>query len=229
MVTGGSQGIGLAAVRALTAQGHRVMAASRTSRIPADVCAVPCDVAAPDGPSRAVRVIADLHGPVEILVANAGITDDAVLPGMSERQFQRVLDTNLTGVFRTMRAVLPTMVTTGWGRVVIVSSVTGLWGAPGQANYAAAKAGLVGLCRTAAREAAVHGVTVNIIAPGFIETSMTEGLSAARKKDLLAQIPMGRPGTPEEVSTCIAWLAAEDAGYVTGAVLPVAGGLGMGW
>ena len=168
------------------------------------------------------------HGPVEVLVANAGITDDTLLMRMSEDQFTRVLDTNLTGAFRCAKRATASMLRAKWGRMIFISSVVGLTGAPGQVNYAASKAGLVGLARSIARELGSRNITANVVAPGFIETDMTAALPEARKTEVLGQVPAGRYGSADEVAGAVTFLASDAAGYVTGAVLPVDGGLGMG-
>ena len=189
---------------------------------------VPCDVTDTAAVDKAVeRVEAEL-GTVDVLVANAGVTDDKLLLQMDEASFTSVLDTNLTGAFRLVKRALPKMLRARRGRVVFISSIAGLSGSPGQANYAASKAGLIGFARSLARELGSRNITVNVVAPGFIETDMTAVLGPARRHEMLAQVPLRRFGLAEEVAGTVHWLASEDAAYVTGAVIPVDGGLGMG-
>lgn len=189
---------------------------------------VPCDVTDTAAVDKAVeRVEAEL-GTVDVLVANAGVTDDKLLLQMDEASFTSVLDTNLTGAFRLVKRALPKMLRARRGRVVFISSIAGLSGSPGQANYAASKAGLIGFARSLARELGSRNITVNVVAPGFIETDMTAVLGPARRDEMLAQVPLRRFGLAEEVAGTVHWLASEDAAYVTGAVIPVDGGLGMG-
>jgi 3-oxoacyl-[acyl-carrier protein] reductase len=228
LVTGGSRGIGLAVARAFAAQGDRVAVTHRTSAPPSDLFAVACDVTDPSSVDEAfTRVEAEL-GPVEVLVANAGVNDDTLLLRMSEEQFGRVLDTNLTGAWRCAKRAATKMLRARWGRMIFISSVVGLYGSPGQTNYAASKAGLVGLARSITRELGSRGITANVVAPGFIETDMTDALPAERRAEYLKAIPAGRFAQPDEVAGAVTWLASDAAGYVTGAVIPVDGGLGMG-
>src|SRR5205823_6451675 len=168
------------------------------------------------------------HGPVEVLVSNAGITDDTLLMRMSEDQFIRVVDANLTGGYRVARRAVRNMLRVRWGRIVFISSAVGLMGSPGQVNYAASKAGLVGMARSITRELGARNITANVVAPGFIATDMTESLSAERKQQILATVPLARYGEAEEVAAAVTFLASDAAGYITGAVLPVDGGLAMG-
>jgi NAD(P)-dependent dehydrogenase (short-subunit alcohol dehydrogenase family) len=228
LVTGGNRGIGLSIAQAFTAQGDRVAVMHRGSEAPAGLYAVRCDVTDADAVDAGFAAVERDLGPVEVLVANAGVTDDTLLMRMSEQQFTRVLDTNLTGAFRCAKRAATRMVRGRWGRMIFISSVVGLYGSAGQANYAASKAGLVGLARSIARELGSRNVTANVVAPGFVETDMTAALPAERKDEYRKAVPLGRFASPQEVAGVVTWLASDGAGYVTGAVIPVDGGLGMG-
>ncbi|MEU5365719.1 3-oxoacyl-ACP reductase FabG [Streptomyces sp. NPDC005925] len=228
LVTGGNRGIGRAIAEEFLGKGDRVAVTYRNEPPDGKMLGVRCDVSDPEQVDAAFTAVEQELGPVEILVSNAGITDDRPMLRMREEQFSRVLDTNLTGGWRCARRALPKMLRARWGRIVFLSSVAGLRGNPGQVNYAASKAGMVGMARSMARECAVAGITVNVVAPGLIETDMTASLPAARKEAHLKEIPAGRAGSAEEVAATVSWLAGERAGYVTGAVIPVDGGLGMG-
>ncbi len=237
LVTGGNRGIGLACVQRFLALGDRVAATYRGTPPPLDglppdqvarLLPVTCDVTRPDEVGAAFdRVEAEL-GRVQVLVANAGITRDTLLLRMDEEAWQAVLDTNLTGAYRVVRRALGPMVRARGGRVVLMSSVSALLGSPGQVNYAAAKAGLVGMARSLAREVGSRGITVNVVAPGIVETDMIAALGDARAEQLRSMVPLGRSASPGEIAGAVAFLASEDAAYITGAVLAVDGGLAMG-
>jgi NAD(P)-dependent dehydrogenase (short-subunit alcohol dehydrogenase family) len=228
LVTGGNRGIGLAIARALACDGHRVAVTHRSSTAPDGLFAVPCDVTDVDAVDAAFSAVEAEQGAVEVLVSNAGITADGLLLRMSEEQFTSVLDANLTAAYRVAKRAARGMLKTRWGRMVFISSVVGLTGAPGQANYAASKAGLVGLSRSIARELGSRSITANVVAPGYVDTDMTATLTPERRAQITSSIPLGRQATPTEVASAVRWLATDDAGYVTGAVIPVDGGIGMG-
>lgn len=228
LVTGGNRGIGLAVAQAFAAQGDRVAVTHRGSGVPDGLLGLTCDVTDPGQIDKAVTAAEEAHGPLDAVVANAGVTDDRLILRMSDSDFGRVLDTNLGGAFRVARRAVETMVGRRRGRLVFVSSVAGLRGSAGQANYASSKAGLVGLARSLARELGPRGITANVVAPGLVDTDMTEALSARQRDRILQDVPLGRSARPSEVASAVLWLASEQAGYVTGAVLPVDGGLGMG-
>jgi NAD(P)-dependent dehydrogenase (short-subunit alcohol dehydrogenase family) len=228
LVTGGNRGIGLAIAQAFAKQGDRVAITHRGSGAPDGLFGVTCDITDPTAVDAAFTTIEAELGPVEVLVANAGITDDTLLMRMSEDQFTRVLDTNLTGAWRCARRAATKMVRGRWGRMIFISSVVGLYGGAGQVNYAASKAGMVGVARSIARELGSRNITANVVAPGFIETDMTAVLPEDRKAAIIKAIPAGRLATADEVASVVTWLAGDQAGYVNGAVIPVDGGLGMG-
>ena len=228
LVTGGNRGIGRAIAEAFRDAGDRVAVTSRGGGAGEGLYAVACDVTDPAQVDAAFDDVEAHQGPVEVLVANAGITRDTLLLRMGEDDWGAVLDTNLTGAFRVAKRASRGMLRLRRGRIVFISSVVGLSGSAGQANYAASKAGLVGLARSIARELGSRGITANVVAPGFVETDMTASLSEARRGEVLAQVPLGRYGTPAEVADVVRWLASDAAAYVTGAVVPVDGGLGMG-
>jgi 3-oxoacyl-[acyl-carrier protein] reductase len=228
LVTGGNRGIGLAIARRLAAGGDQVTVTSRSGEAVAGLATVACDVRDAAAVDEAFAAVEADQGPVEVLVANAGITHDQLLALMKEDDFTDVIDTNLTGAYRVAKRAVRGMMRLRRGRMVFISSVVGLLGSGGQANYAASKAGLVGLARSLARELGSRNITANVVAPGFVDTDMTAALPDDRKAAILGQVPLGRLATAEEVAATVAFLAGPDAAYITGAVIPVDGGLGMG-
>ncbi|MDF3293580.1 3-oxoacyl-[acyl-carrier-protein] reductase [Streptomyces silvisoli] len=233
LVTGGNRGIGLAIARAFAEAGERVAITYRTGEPPAvlselGVLAVRCDITDPEQVEQAYKEVEDKHGAVEVLVANAGVTRDQLLLRMSEEEFTSVVDTNLTGTFRVVKRAARGMLRARKGRIVLISSVVGLLGSAGQANYAASKAALVGFGRSLARELGSRNITVNVVAPGFVDTDMTRALSDEQRAAILGGVPLGRYAQPEEIASTVRFLSSEDAAYITGAVVPVDGGLGMG-
>jgi 3-oxoacyl-[acyl-carrier protein] reductase len=228
LVTGGNRGIGLATARAFAAEGDKVTVTYRSGDAPDGLFGVRCDVTDSASIDRAFDEIESAHGSVEVVVANAGITRDMLLLRMSDDDFTEVINTNLTGAFRVAKRAAKGMLRARKGRVVFVSSVAGLLGSPGQVNYAASKAGLVGMARSMARELGSRGITANVVAPGFVESDMTAVLPEERRKEILASIPLNRYGSVDEVARVIRWVASDEAAYITGAVIPVDGGLGMG-
>ncbi len=228
LVTGGSRGIGLTIARELAAAGDDVAVTYRSGAPPEDLLGVACDITDTAQVDAAFKQVEDEQGPVDVLVANAGATKDQLLALMNEEDFSSVLDTNLTGAFRVAKRAVKPMMRKRAGRIILISSVVGLLGSGGQTNYAAAKAGLVGFARSLARELGSRNITVNVVAPGFIETDMTAELSEDRQADIKRNVPLGRYGTINEVATTVRFLASPDAAYITGAVIPVDGGLGMG-
>ncbi|HXV94388.1 MAG TPA: 3-oxoacyl-ACP reductase FabG [Pseudonocardia sp.] len=228
LVTGGNRGIGEAVASRLAAAGHRVAATYRGTPPRDGVLGVKCDVRSAAEVDEAFRAVENALGPVEILVANAGITRDTLLATMSENDFTEVVDTNLAGVYRVSKRAVRGMVRARWGRIVVISSVSGLVGSAGQANYAAAKAGLIGFARSTALELASRSITVNVVAPGWIDTDMTRALPGRVRDSVPEQVPLGRFGSPHEIANAVAFFAGEDAGYQTGTVLPVDGGLSLG-
>lgn len=228
LVTGGNRGIGRAVAEEFVRRGHRVAVTSRNGEGPQGALAVNADVTDSASIDAAISEVEQQLGAVEVLVANAGITRDTLLLRMSETDFTEVIDTNLTGVFRTIKRVVKGQIRARWGRVILLSSVVGQYGSAGQINYAAAKSGLVGIARSLTRELGSRGITANLVAPGFIETDMTAVLTDQQRADYLSAIPAGRFGTVDDVAKTIAWLASDEAGYISGAIIPVDGGLGMG-
>lgn len=244
LVTGGNRGIGLAIAQAFAKQGDRVAVTHRGRGAPGTGAAEPgsgaggagqhglfgvrCDVTDSASVDAAFSAVEAELGPVEVLVANAGITDDTLLMRMSEEQFTSVIDTNLTGSFRCAKRATAKMLRARWGRMIFISSVVGLYGGPGQVNYAASKAGLVGVARSITRELGARNITANVVAPGFIDTDMTAALPEERRTEYRKAIPAGRFAAPDEVAGVVTWLAGDAASYISGAVIPVDGGLGMG-
>jgi 3-oxoacyl-[acyl-carrier protein] reductase len=228
LITGGNRGIGLAIARAFAEQGDKVAITYRSGDVPDGLLGVKADVTDEAQVDAAFTEAEQAHGPVEVVVANAGITRDTLLLRMSESDFTDVVDTNLTGAFRVIKRASKGMIRLRKGRVVLISSVTGLYGAPGQINYAASKAGLVGMARSLTRELGSRGITANVVAPGFINTDMTAELPEQTQKDYLSTIPAGRFAEASEVAKVVRWIASDDAAYISGAVIPVDGGLGMG-
>jgi 3-oxoacyl-[acyl-carrier protein] reductase len=228
LVTGGNRGIGRAIAEAFVAAGDQVAVTYRSGEPPEGVLAVRCDVTDADSVEAAFTEIEAAHGPVEVLVANAGITADTLVLRMSDEDWSRVIDTNLTGSFRVARRAAKGMLRMRRGRLIFISSVVGLLGSAGQVNYAASKAGLVGMARSLARELGSRSITANVVAPGFVETEMTAVLPEETQATYKGQIPLKRFASVEEVASVVAWLGSDAAAYVTGAVIPVDGGLGMG-
>ena len=228
LVTGGNRGIGLAIARALAADGDQVAVTHRSGEPPEGLLGVRCDVTDTASVDAAFTEVEQQQGPVEVLVANAGVNRDQLLLRMSDDDFGAVLDTNLTGAFRCVRRASKGMIRLRRGRIVLISSVVGLYGSPGQVNYAASKAGLVGIARSVTRELGGRGITANVVAPGFIETDMTASLPDDTKAAYVKAIPAGRFAQADEVAAAVRFLASDAAAYISGAVLPVDGGLGMG-
>ncbi len=228
LVTGGNRGIGRAIAEAFLARGDRVAVTSRSGGGPDGALDLVCDITDPAAVDEAFGTIEAEHGPVEVLVANAGVTADTLLLRMSEDDWSRVIDTNLTASFRLTKRAAKGMLRLRRGRIVLISSVVGLLGSAGQVNYAASKAGLVGMARSLSRELGSRSITTNVVAPGFVDTEMTAVLTDEQKDTIKQQVPLQRYGTPEEIAAAVMWLTGEHGGYVTGAVIPVDGGLGMG-
>lgn len=227
-MTGGNRGIGRAIAEAFAANGDKVAITYRSGEPPAGFLAVRCDVTDADAVDAAFAEIEEKQGPVEVLVANAGITRDTLILRMSDDDWSSVIDTNLTGSFRVAKRAAKGMLRLRRGRIIFISSVVGLLGSAGQVNYAASKSGLVGMARSLARELGSRSITTNVVAPGFVETEMTDALPEETKARYKAQIPLQRYATVDEIASVVQWVASDGAAYVTGAVIPVDGGLGMG-
>jgi 3-oxoacyl-[acyl-carrier protein] reductase len=228
LVTGGNRGIGRAIAEAFLANGDKVAVTTRSGGAPDGALDVRCDITDAAAVEAAFSQIEAEHGPVEVLVANAGVTKDTLVLRMSEEDWSSVIDTNLTGSFRLAKRAAKGMLRLRRGRIIFISSVVGLLGSAGQVNYAASKSGLVGLARSVARELGSRGITANVVAPGFVDTDMTRALPDARRTEILGQVPLGRYATPDEIAAAVTWLGSDGAAYVTGAIIPVDGGLGMG-
>jgi len=228
LVTGGSRGIGLAVARRFAALGDSVAVTYNSSPPPDDLFGVQCDVTSAEQVDAAFAAVEEKFGPVEVLVSNAGITKDTLILRMSETDFAAVIDANLTAAFRVSKRAAQGMLRQRKGRIILMSSVVGLLGSAGQSNYAASKAGLVGLARSLARELGSRSITVNVVAPGPVATDMTAALGEERLRSLTEAVPLGRMASPDEIAGVVTFLASPDAGYITGAVIPVDGGLGMG-
>lgn len=228
LVTGGNRGIGLAIARALAEAGDKVAVTYRAGEPPEGLLGVHCDVTDAASVDAAFKEVEEAQGPVEVLVANAGMNRDQLLALLKEEDFTAVVDTNLTGAYRVAKRAVRAMMRARHGRIIMISSVVGLLGSAGQANYAASKAGQVGLARSLARELASRNITVNVVAPGFVKTDMTEALGEERNAQIVKQVPLGRIAEPAEIAAAVRFLAGDDAAYITGAVIPVDGGLGMG-
>ncbi len=228
VVTGGNRGIGYAIAEEMLRQGHRVAVTARSGQGPEGSLTVRADVTDVASVDAAFTEVEAAYGPVEVVVANAGITRDTLMMRMSDDDFTEVVDTNLGGAFRVVKRASKGMLKARFGRIVLISSVVGLYGSGGQVNYAASKSGLVGLARSVTRELGGRGITANVVAPGFIETDMTAELPEAAAAEYKKSIPAGRYGTAAEVAGVVAWVSSDEAAYVSGAVIPVDGGLGMG-
>jgi len=228
LITGGNRGIGFSIAEEFVAAGHRVAVTARSGAGPAGSLTVIADVT--DGASldRAFAEVEEKLGPVEVLVANAGITRDTLVMRMSDDDFDDVVNTNLGGSFRVVKRATKGMLKAKFGRIILISSVVGLYGSAGQVNYAASKSALVGMARSLTRELGSRGITANVVAPGFIETDLTAALPEEQQLEYKRNIPAGRFAQPAEVARVVVWLAGDDAGYISGAVIPVDGGLGMG-
>lgn len=228
LVTGGNRGIGRAVATRLHADGHRVAVTHRGSGAPDGLFGVRCDVTDPASVDAAFTAVEAEYGPVEVVVANAGTTEDTLLMRMKDEQFTRVLDANLAGAFRVAKRASRGMLRARFGRLIFIGSVVGQSGTAGQVNYASSKAGLIGMARSLTRELGSRGITANVVAPGFIDTDMTAGLDDKTQEMAVAAIPLGRKGSADDVTGTVSFLAGDDAGYISGAVIPVDGGMGMG-
>jgi len=228
LVTGGNRGIGRAIAEEFVSLGYRVAVTVRSGEGPAGTLSVKADVTDSESIDSAIAEVEEKLGPIEILVANAGITKDTLLMRMTDEEFEDVINTNLTGVFRVLKRATKGMIKARFGRVILIGSVVGLLGSAGQVNYSSAKSALVGMARSVTRELGARGITANVIAPGFIDTDMTAELPEEQQAEYKKRIPAGRFAAPSEVAKAVAWLASDDAAYISGAVIPVDGGLGMG-
>lgn len=228
LITGGNRGIGRAIAEKFIANGDKVAVTYRSGDVPAGALGVVADVTDTAAVDAAFTEVEAAHGPVEVLIANAGLNRDQLLMRMSDEEFEQVIDVNLTGVFRSVRRASKGMIRKRKGRIVLISSVVGLYGTPGQVNYAASKSGLIGMARSLTRELGGRGITANVLSPGFIDTDMTRALPQERQDAYLASIPAGRFAEPEEVAEVALFLGSDAAAYISGAVIPVDGGLGMG-
>jgi len=228
LITGGNRGIGYALAEEFIAQGHRVAVTARSGKGPEGALTVTADVTDGNSLDKAFSEVETALGPVEILIANAGITKDTLIMRMSDEDFDSVVETNLGGTFKVVKRAIKGMVKVRFGRIILISSVVGLFGSAGQVNYSSSKSALVGMARSLTRELGSRGITANVVAPGFIETDMTAALPEEQQEQYRKSIPAGRFAQPSEVAKVCAWLASDDAGYISGAVIPVDGGLGMG-
>ena len=228
LVTGGNRGIGRAIAQRFVSEGYRVAVTARSGEGPEGTLTVRADVTDAASVDAALTEVEQQWGPIEIVVANAGITKDTLLLRMTEEDFDSVVATNLGGAFRVVKRASKGMLRARWGRVILISSVVGLYGSAGQVNYAASKSALVGFARSLTRELGGRGITANVVAPGFIETDMTAELADETQAEYKKNIPAGRFATADEVAGVVTWLASDDAAYISGAVIPVDGGLGMG-
>lgn len=228
LVTGGNRGIGHAIASRFVAEGHRVAVTARSGEGPTGTLTVRADVTDGESLTDAISEVESALGPIEVLVANAGITKDTLLMRMSDEDFEEVIQTNLVGVFKVVKRCITSMIKAKHGRIILISSVVGLYGSPGQVNYASSKSALIGFARSVTRELGSRGITANVVAPGFINTDMTKQLPETQQESYLSAIPAGRFAEPEEVAAAVSWLASDDAAYISGAVIPVDGGLGMG-
>jgi 3-oxoacyl-[acyl-carrier protein] reductase len=228
LITGGNRGIGLAIAEKFKQDGYQVVVTHRSGSAPQGLEGVIMDVTDSDSVNNAVKTIEEKYGRIDVLVANAGITKDGLVMRMSDEDFESVVETNLMGAFRVARACTRGMLKQKSGRIIFVGSVVGMLGSAGQVNYAATKSGLIGMARSFARELGSRGITANVVAPGFVETDMTQVLDEKRKAEIIGAVPLARFATPNEVAGVVAFLASPEAAYITGAVIPIDGGLGMG-